>query len=89
MNHIFNNMEEKLKAIQELKEIGIEGQQAIDIVFESVKENEHVQLMQQVFKVAFLYGQLHQYNKRNKNYHFTDAQAQEECVKTCTEIIKA
>lgn len=88
MNHIFKNMEEKLKAIQELKEIGIEGQQAVDIVFESVKENEHIQLMQQVFKVAFLYGQLHERNKQSKNYPFTDAQAQKECIKTCTEIIK-
>ena len=89
MNHIFNNMEEKLKAIQELKEIGIEGQQAVDIVFESVKENEHIQLMQQVFKVAFLYGQLHERNKQSEHYHFSDVQAREECIKTCTEIIKA
>ena len=89
MSHIFKNMEEKLKAIQELKEIGIEGQQAIDIVFETVKENEHIQLMQQVFKVAFLYGQLHERNKQDENYNLTDAQAQAECIKSCTEIITA
>jgi len=88
MNQIFNNMEEKLKALQEFKKLGIEDDQALDIVFESVEENEDAQLMQQVFKLAFLYGQLHEQNKKDENYKHTDLQTQAECVKICTSIMK-
>ena len=88
MNQIFNNMEEKLKALQEFKKLGIEDDQALDIVFESVQENEYAQLIQQVFKVAFLYGQFHEQHKKDENYTQTDIQAQTECVKICTEIMK-
>ena len=48
-----------------------------------------MQLMQQTFKVAFLYGQLHEQNKKDENYKHTDLQTQAECVKICTSIMKS
>ena len=88
MNYIFKNMQEKLNAIKELKELGIDGQQAVDIVFESIQENQRAQIFEEVMKLAFMYGQLHENNKIDTNYHKSDLQARNECIKICMEIIK-
>jgi hypothetical protein len=87
MSNIFGSMEEKLKALKDLKELGIDSDQALDIVFESVQENDRIQFFQEVFKVAFSFGQLHQYCKQDENYKATDMEAIRECVKECTKLI--
>lgn len=87
MNNIFGNMAEKLKAVKNLKDLGIDNDQALDIVFESVQENDRIQFFQEVFKVAFSFGQLHQYCKQDENYKTTDPEAMAECVKECTNLI--
>jgi hypothetical protein len=87
MSNIFGSMEEKLKALKDLKELGIDSEQALDIVFESVQENDRIQFFQEVFKVAFSFGQLHQYCKQDENYKATDIEAIRECVKECTKLI--
>ena len=87
MNNIFGSMADKLKAVKELKELGIDSEQALDIVFESVQENDRIQFFQEVFKVAFSFGQLHQYCKQDENYKATDMEAIRECVKECTKLI--
>jgi hypothetical protein len=87
MSNIFGSMEEKLKALKDLKELGIDSEQALDIVFESVQENDRIQFFQEVFKVAFSFGQLHQYCKQDENYKATDMEAIRECVKECTKLI--
>lgn len=88
MNHVFKTMQEKLNAIRDLKELGINGEQAVDIVFESILENEKAQLMEQIFKLAFLYGQYHEHNKKDANYIKSDLDAKNECIKLCMELIK-
>jgi hypothetical protein len=87
MSNIFGSMEEKLKALKDLKELGIDSDQALDIVFESVQENDRIQFLQEVFKVAFHFGQLHQFSKQDANYKTTDMEAIRECVKECTKLI--
>jgi fructose/tagatose bisphosphate aldolase len=87
MSKIFGNMADKLKAVQELRNLGIDNEQALDIVFESVQENDRMQFFQEVFKVAFSFGQLHQYCKQDENYKTTDMEAIRECVKECTKLI--
>jgi hypothetical protein len=87
MSNIFGSMADKLKAVQDLKELGIDNDQALDIVFESVQENDRIQFFQEVFKVAFSFGQLHQFCKENKNYKTTYTEAIAECVKECTNLI--
>jgi hypothetical protein len=89
MEHIFGNMKDKLKAVTELKSIGIDNDQALDIVFESIQENENVQFMQHVFKIAFMYGQVHESSKNSQKYTTTDAEAISICVNECTKIIKS
>jgi hypothetical protein len=66
MENHFKKLAHKLKAVQELKLLGIDNDQAIDIVFESIQENEHIQFMQEVFKIAYLYGQMHEHNKKSE-----------------------
>ena len=89
MENFFGSMSDKLKAVRELSKIGIDHDQALDIVFESIHENERMQFYQEVFKVAFMYGQLHERNKNSSSsYQETDAQALAECIKECTNIIK-
>ena len=88
MENFFGNMSNKLKAVRELSKIGIDHEQALDIVFESIHENERMQFYQEVFKVAFMYGQLHEIYKNSSSYQETDAQALAECIKECTNIIK-
>ena len=88
MENFFGSMSDKLKAVRELSKIGIDHDQALDIVFESIHENERMQFYQEVFKVAFMYGQLHERNKNSTDCKETDAQALLECIKECTNIIK-
>jgi hypothetical protein len=88
MENFFGSMSDKLKALKNLSSIGIDHEQALDIVFESIHENERMQFYQEVFKVAFMYGQLHERNKNSSSYQETDAQALAECIKECTNIIK-
>ena len=88
MKDIFGNMSEKLKAVKNLTAAGIEHDQAIDIVFESIEENEYLQFMQEVFKVAFMYGQMHEHNKGSADYQTSDKSALMECIQECTKLIK-
>ena len=88
MENFFGSMSDKLKAVRELSKIGIDHEQALDIVFESIHENERLQFFQEVFKVAFMSGQLHERNKNSSSYQETDAQALLECIKECTNLIK-
>jgi hypothetical protein len=88
MNNIFGNMSDKLKAVKNLTAAGIEHNQALDIVFESIEENEYLQFMQEVFKVAFMYGQLHEQNKKLADYQTSDKSALMECIQECTKLIK-
>jgi len=46
MSNIFGSMTEKLKALKDLQELGIDNDQALDIVFESVQENDRIQFLQ-------------------------------------------
>jgi len=87
MENHFGKLADKLKAVKELKSLGIENEQALDIVFESVEQNEHIQFMQEIFKVAFMYGQLHEHSKKSEDYLMTDAQARNECITYCTKFI--
>lgn len=80
-------MADKIKAVQDLKELGIDNDQALDIVFESVQENDRIQFFQEVFKVAFSFGQLHQYCKQDENYKATDMEAMREAITECTKLI--
>lgn len=88
MENHFGKLPDKLKAVQELKLLGIDNDQAIDIVFESIQENEHIQFMQEVFKIAYMYGQMHEHNKKSENYLTDDKTALSECIKECTRLIK-
>ena len=88
MENHFGKLPDKLKAVRELRLLGIENDQALDIVFESVQENEHIQFMQEVFKVAFMYGQIHEQSKGSANYLTDDRSAVSECIKECTKLIK-
>jgi len=88
MKDIFVNMSDKLKAVKNLTAAGIEHDQAIDIVFESIEENEYLQFMQEVFKVAFMYAQLHEQNKKLADYQKSDKSALMECIQECTKLIK-
>ena len=88
MENFFGSMSDKLKAVKNLSSIGIDHEQALDIVFESIHENERMQFYQEVFKVAFMYGQLHERSKNSKDCKESDAQALAECIKECTNIIK-
>lgn len=88
MEHIFGNMKEKLKAVTELKSLGIDNDQALDIVFESIQENESIQFFQHIFKIAFMYGQVHENSKNSKEYAITDAEAISVCINECTKILK-
>lgn len=88
MENYFGKLADKLKAVKELKSLGIENDQALDIVFESVEQNEHVQYMQEIFKVAFMYGQLHEHSKKSEDYTMTDEQARNECISYCTKFIR-
>ena len=88
MKDIFGNMSDKLKAVKNLTSVGIEHYQAFDIVFESIEENDHLQFMQEVFKVAFMYGQMHEHNKGSADYLTEDKTALSECIKECTRLIK-
>ena len=88
MENHFGKLPDKLKAVRELRLLGIENEQALDIVFESIQENEHIQFMQEVFKVAFMYGQMHEHNKRSVDYLTDDRSALSECIKECTKLIK-
>jgi hypothetical protein len=81
-------MSDKLKAVKNLTAAGIEHDQAIDIVFESIEENEYLQFMQEVFKVAFMYAQLHEQNKKLADYQKSDKSALMECIQECTKLIK-
>jgi hypothetical protein len=87
MNNIFGSLSDKLRAVKELKDSGINIDQALDIVFETVQENDRVQFLQEVFKVAFNFGQLHQYAKQDENYKTTDMEAMREAVTECTKLI--
>jgi hypothetical protein len=87
MSNIFGNLANKLKAVKELRELGIDNDQALDIVFETVQENDRMQFFQEVFKVAFNFGQLHQYAKQDENYKTTDMEAMREAVTECTKLI--
>lgn len=88
MENHFGKLPDKLKAVRELRLLGIENEQAMDIVFESIQENEHIQFMQEVFKIAFMYGQMHEHNKRSADYLTSDRTALSECIKECTILIK-
>ena len=88
MENHFGRLSDKLKAVRELKLLGIDNDQALDIVFESIQENEHIQFMQEVFKVAFMYGQMHEHNKGSADYLTEDKTALSECIKECTRLIK-
>lgn len=88
MENHFGKLPDKLKAVRELRLLGIENEQALDIVFESIQENEHIQFMQEIFKVAFMYGQMHEHNKRSADYLTDDRSALSECIKECTKLIK-
>jgi antitoxin component of RelBE/YafQ-DinJ toxin-antitoxin module len=88
MGNHFKKLADKLKAVQELKLLGINSDQAVDIVFESIAENEHIQFMQEVFKIAYLYGQMHEHNKKSADYQTSDKSALMECIQECTRLIK-
>jgi hypothetical protein len=88
MKNFFGNMSDKLKAVKNLTSIGIEHTQALDIVFESIEENDHLQFMQEVFKVAFMYGQMHEQSKKSADYQTSDKSALMECIQECTKLIK-
>ena len=88
MENHFGSLSDKLKAVKELQTLGIENDQALDIVFESIQDNERMQFMQEVFKVAFMYGQLHEHNKKLAGYLTDDKDALSECIRECTNLIK-
>jgi hypothetical protein len=88
MENHFGNLSDKLKAVKELQTLGIENDQALDIVFESIQENERIQFMQEVFKIAFMYAQIHEHNKKLANYLTNDKDALSECIRECTNLIK-
>lgn len=88
MENHFGSLSDKIKAVKELQKLGIENDQALDIVFESIQENERMQFIQEVFKIAFMYGQIHQHNKKLASYLTTDKDALSECIRECTNLIK-